>query len=197
MPNSITDIHQLDIHATYTYADYLKWQFDDLLELIKGKIFFMSPAPRSGHQEIAGNIYAEIHQYLKRKTCKVYTAPFDVRFPVKGQADIYTVVQPDICIICDREKIDEWGCIGAPNMIVEVVSPSTAKKDFNEKYNLYEEEGVQEYWIVLPKEKAVTVYLLDESGKFVLSNIYETPGNIPVHVLAGFSIAWDDIFYDV
>jgi len=102
-------LSDLDLTKTYTYADYLKWTFDERLELIKGKVFNMSPAPGSKHQLISGTVFNEFYNYLKGKPCKVFSAPFDVRLTRRSvdDKDITTVVQPDICVICDRSKI-EW-----------------------------------------------------------------------------------------
>jgi Uma2 family endonuclease len=138
--------------------------------------------------------------YFVRKNrgrCKVYTAPFDVRFPKNGEtADdkIDTVVQPDICVVCDLSKLDEYGCCGAPDMIVEILSPSTAKKDLTEKFDLYEEQGVKEYWIAHPKDKAVSVFILQENGKYDEGTLYERSGKIPVYIFNNYLIDLDDIF---
>ena len=191
----ITDISQLDPNGTYTYADYLKWQFDESVELIRGKIFHMSPAPRRAHQRSVSQLLIDIGVYLDGKTCQVYTAPFDVRLPVRNERkpdQLHTVVQPDICVICDSAKLDDAGCLGAPDWIIEITSPRTAKNDFNEKYNLYEEAGVRDYWIIQPKEKAVNVYTL-ENGKYALVDVYET-GDIPSRVFPELTIAHERIF---
>ena len=164
----ITNINQLDLNKLYTYADYLTWQFQERVELIKGKIFKMSPAPRRVHQEIESNLHREISYYFKKKKCKVYPAPFDVRLIKKSTDDkeIETVIQPDICVICDREKLDDRGCIGAPDLIVEILSPSTKNKDIKDKFELYEQNDVKEYWIVDPGNKTVIKYTL-EQGKYI------------------------------
>ena len=160
----------VDINGTYSSADYLTWRFEEFVELIQGKIFKMS-APVTLHQQYIGEISFQINAYLRRKTCKVFVAPFDVRFlnETKSTADkeIFTVVQPDICVICDKEKIDKRGGIGAPDFIIEVVSKSTAGRDVREKYALYESAGVREYWIVFPHEQAVLVYDLSENGLYI------------------------------
>ena len=129
--------------------------------------------------------------------CKIYTAPFDVRFPKQGEtADdkIDTVVQPDISVICDLSKIDKRGCCGAPDMIVEILSPSTGRKDMTEKFVLYEEFGVKEYWIVYPDSKAVAVFLLQDDGKYDAGTVYEFEGKVPVHVFNNSPIDLDDVF---
>ncbi|MEL6698898.1 MAG: Uma2 family endonuclease [Bacteroidota bacterium] len=168
--NIVTDIQALDLNKSYTYADYLLWQFKERVELIRGCIFKMSPAPSMGHQEISTNLVGEIYQYLKRKTCKVFHAPFDVRLPLPesqmtGQK-VDTVVQPDICVVCDPQKLDSRGCIGAPDWIIEILSKSTSNKDLNEKYDLYQNTGVKEYWIVHPAEGTIMTHTLQENGRY-------------------------------
>lgn len=180
----------------YSYADYLKWTFDERVELIKGKIFDMSPAPTRKHQEIGFIISNEIYNYLKGKPCKAYYAPFDVRLPnKKGDPDdkIYTVVQPDIMVICNQDKLDEKGCVGAPDLIVEILSPSTAKKDLTIKRELYEENGVKEYWVIYPKEEIVEVFTLAE-GKYNLPQTYVNLDKIQVHTLPGLEIDLKEVF---
>jgi Uma2 family endonuclease len=170
MASIITNIKQLDLKASYTYADYLMWQFKERVELIKGKIFKMSPAPSSFHQDISGNLFFELRNFINKGSCKLYAAPFDVRLIniKESTADhqITTVVQPDLCVICDRSKIDEKGCIGAPDLIIEILSPGNSKKEMDIKYDLYEENGVQEYWIVNPSEKTIAIFVL-QNEKYI------------------------------
>jgi Uma2 family endonuclease len=122
----------------HTYADYLTWQLDEMVELIKGKIFKQAAAPRVNHQRVSGKVFSKLFQYLENKSCEVFAAPFDVRLPVKSKKneDITTVVQPDICVICDPEKIDELGCIGAPDLIIVILSPGTNKKEIQNKFEV-------------------------------------------------------------
>ena len=191
----ITDISQLDPNGTYTYADYLKWQFDESVELIKGKLFKMSPAPKRAHQLAVSHLLVDISLYVGNKRCEVYTAPFDVRLPVRNERKpdhLHTVIQPDICVVCDASKLDESGCLGAPDWVIEITSPRTAKQDFNEKYNLYEEAGVREYWIVQPKEKAVNVYVL-ENGEYALVDVYESV-DVPSRIFPDLVISHERIF---
>ncbi len=190
----ITDINELDPDGIYTYADYLTWHFDEYVELFRGRLKRMSPAPKRKHQDIAGNIFSELKSFLRRKPCKVYIAPFDVRLPKKGSGEIYSVIQPDVCIICDRNKLDDAGCLGVPDTIIEVLSKGNVDRDINEKFSLYEESGVPEYWIVSPGEKTVTCYLLNVEGKYGLSGEYADPGPIPVASLPGYTMQWEDIF---
>jgi len=189
----------LDLNKRYTYADYLTWWDDKVRELIHGFIRIMSPAPRRLHAKVSHTISLHLSLCIMKNKgkCEVYTAPFDVRFPKQGEtADdkIDTVVQPDICVICDLSKLDERGCCGAPDMIVEVLSPSTAKKDMTEKFFLYEESGVKEYWIVHPNDQAITVFLLQENGKYDDGTTYEFEGKVPVHIFDNHLIDLNDIF---
>jgi len=189
----------LDLNKRYTYADYLTWLDDKARELIHGFIKKMSPAPRTEHAEISYNISWYFGNVVKSKKnkCKVFTAPFDVRFPQNGEtADdkIDTVVQPDICVICDLSKIDKRGCCGAPDLIVEILSPATFKKDVTEKFDLYEKSGVKEYWIVHPNSQAINVYLLQENGKYDEGTIYEFEGKIPVSIFDNYQIDLKNIF---
>jgi len=138
----------LDLSKSYTYADYLTWNFKERLELIKGKIFKMSPAPKRLHQRLSFKLSRLLDVHLDNK-CQIYNAPFDVRFPQENGKST-TVVQPDICVICDKSKLDEKGCIGAPDLIIEIISSTTSKKDYKDKYELYQAEGVKEYWIADP-----------------------------------------------
>lgn len=195
----ITSLSQLDLNKRYTYADYLTWQFDELVELIKGRVFRMSPAPQSAHQTISFNIGGLIHQLVRGKTCRGFAAPFDVRLTTaspNGEAQITTVVQPDLCVVCDPTKIDRKGCLGAPDWIIEILSPGNPSHDTKNKFDLYEESGVGEYWIVFPGEQTVSVFLL-ENGRYQPRGDYHTPGPIPVRTLPGATIEWAEVFENV
>ena len=200
MSEIITDINQLDLNGTYTYSDYLKWQFTEIVELIKGRIHRMSPAPVRYHQDISREIERPIFNHFYKKSCKVYSAPFDVRFAKNGEEGedtIYTVVQPDICVICDKKKLDEKGCLGAPDWIIEITSPSTAKKDLNEKFNLYESSGVKEYWVVFPKDRYISVYFLNDKGVYELVGNFENNKDTPIiksTLFPDLELIMDDIF---
>ena len=188
----------LDMAKRYTFADYLTWLDEARRELIEGFIK-MLPAPLSVYAEVSYNISWNLGAILKkhRGKCKVYPAPFDVRLPKNGETaddQIYTVVQPDISVVCDLSKIDKRGCCGAPDMIVEVFSPSTGKRDLNEKFALYEEAGVKEYWLVYPEAKAVHVFLRQDNGKYDDGTIYEENTKIPIHIFDNQTINWEDIF---
>lgn len=194
-------VEEPDLTGTYTYANYLTWQWGDMKELIKGKIFKMSPAPGSLHQQVSGNLFGLLWNYLHGKPCQVFSAPFDVRLPnpKKGKLDqdIITVVQPDLCVVCDRSKIDERGCLGAPDWIIEILSHHTSAKDINEKFEVYEEAGVKEYWVVHPQEQTILVYTLDLKGKYQ-GNLkpYIRTDKISSSVLPGLTIDLSEVFSD-
>ncbi|PSJ78753.1 Uma2 family endonuclease [Sphingobacteriales bacterium UPWRP_1] len=197
-----TELQTLSLsNRLYTYADYLTWNFTERLELIKGKIFKMSPAPNLEHQKVSFEIARQIGNYLLGKSCRAFSAPFDVRLPqVKGKKqaadkNVYTVVQPDICVVCDASKLDHRGCLGAPDLVIEILSRSTAAKDLTEKYEVYEQSGVREYWVVFPYEQIVQAYDLDEtSGRYRLRKSYNRNEVIPVGIFSGFGITLSDVF---
>jgi Uma2 family endonuclease len=188
----------LDESKRYTYADYLTWLDDKRRELINGFIHLMS-GPMRRHGRVSMKLIRRIDSFIEKKKgkCEVYHAPFDVRLPLHGSKDddkIYDVVQPDICVICDLEKLDDKGCLGAPDLIVEILSPSTLKYDWNYKFNLYEAAGVREYWIVDPKTKIANVFLLQSDGKYDLGTVYEYGQKAPVYILKGLEIDLNSIF---
>lgn len=193
----MTDFSTLDLNKVYTYANYLTWQFTESIELIKGKIFKMSPAPSLGHQEIVGNIHGLVWHFLRNKKCQVFIAPFDVRLPINGESkdkEIYTVVQPDICVICDQDKLDTRGCLGAPDLIIEVLSPHNAARDVREKYEIYQETGVKEYWIVYPIESLVNVFLRNSKGVFELDKIYTNQDKLSSKILPDYELDLSEVF---
>lgn len=158
----------LEYGKVYTYADYLKWTFKERIEIIKGQIFKMSPAPARIHQGVSRELGRIFVNHFHKSKCKVYIAPFDVRLIDKRKKstkdeDIITVFQPDLCVICDSNKLDKRGCIGAPDLIVEIVSPSNSSKELKNKYELYEENGVKEYWIVDYVAKTILRYILQNN----------------------------------
>jgi Uma2 family endonuclease len=189
-------LSDLDFSKTYTYADYFKWRFDDRLELIKGKIFTMSPAPSRSHQEISHVITLKLGNYLVGKPCKMYAAPFDVRLPRNSNEDsaIYTVVQPDICVICDLSKLDDRGCIGAPDIVLEILSPGNNKKELRNKFEVYQEAGVKEYWIIHPSERTFLKYALNKEGIFQPSMLMTGGDMVTSDILPGFSLDLNEVF---
>jgi Uma2 family endonuclease len=193
----ITSLSQLDLTKQYSYADYLTWNFKERVELIKGLIYKMSPSPSPVHQLISGNLHADIHNFLRKSDCKVFAAPFDVRLTNKRKSTednvIINVVQPDLCVICDPSKIDKRGCLGAPNLVIEILSKGNTKLELEQKFNLYEENGVQEYWIVQPGDQTVSVFDLVQD-KYTLRQIYSNDSKIDVAVLPGLVLDMKDVF---
>jgi Uma2 family endonuclease len=198
----LTDISELDLNGTYSYADYLMWRFEQSVELIKGKIFQMSPAPSVRHQRIAGRFYGKLFPFFENSaTCELFSAPFDVRLldkkkSQKANKDIYTVVQPDLCVICDKDKLDERGCIGSPDLIVEILSPGNSKKEMKIKYALYEEAGVQEYWVVFPSEYVLQQFVLNEKGKYELKNSFVEDEIFTAHIFPDLQVDLGQIFVE-
>jgi len=183
--------------TSYTYADYLKFQFEEMVELIRGKIYKMSAAPRKNHQLISMALSNVIYNYLENKPCQVFAAPFDVILPVRNQAKnkATTVIQPDICVICDENKLDDAGCFGAPDWIIEIISPATSKKDLNDKYSIYEEAGVNEYWIVFPLEQIISKYIL-KNKKYERTESYIPEDIISPDLFPELKIEVEKIFPD-
>lgn len=195
----ITQLSQLDVNRTYSYADYLTWQFSEMVELIKGKISLMSPAPNVKHQDISINLSSLLHGYFKHKKCRVYAAPFDVRLYDRKKSilvsqDIHTVVQPDLCVICNHELLDEQGCNGAPDWIIEIVSKGSRQKDIKIKYQLYQESGVTEYWLVYPYEQMVHQFVLDQNGHYQLKAMYVSPDTVSSHLFPELAVDLKEVF---
>lgn len=193
------ELSDLDLSKTYSYADYLKWTFENRLELIKGRIFKMTPDLASAHQRISWIISGELYHYLKNKPCQAFSAPFDVRLPRKGEnedQEIFIVVQPDICVICDPLKIDARGCTGAPDIVVEILSPGNNKKELRNKYEVYEEAGVKEYWIVSPQDKTFLKYTLT-ANQYQPSKLMTIGDIITTPILPGFELDLETVFADI
>lgn len=189
----VKNFSDLDLTKTYTYSDYLLWQFSERVELIKGFILKMSPAPNRNHQTISQNLNWKIYNFFLNHNCSVYVAPFDVRLPIKSAKKDTTVVQPDLCIICDENKLDDKGCNGAPDLIVEILSPKNSKHDVDTKFNLYQESGVKEYWIVEPEARIVLIYSLINE-KYIGSKPFSEGEIIKSPLFSEMNIAVDDVF---
>jgi len=177
----------------YTFADYMTWTCEERYELIHGEPYLMSPGPTWRHQLISERISRRIGVFLEGKTCLLFYAPFDVRLNPDTGDD--TVVQPDISIICDRSKLDDHGCVGAPDLIIEILSPSTSRHDRLVKFNLYLHAKVREYWVVDLEDKSVSVHILD-NGRYVTS-VYGDTDRLPVHTLPGCDIDLTDVFAEL
>jgi Uma2 family endonuclease len=198
--NTITQLAQLDLNQNYSYADYLTWRFKETVELIKGKISLMCPAPNVEHQRIETKLLVAIAHYLKGKTCEVFPAPFDVRLYNRQKSqlantDIHTVVQPDLSVICRPELLDKQGCNGAPDWIIEIVSKGNSKHDMQVKYHLYEESGVREYWVIYPNDQIVHIFVLNDNEKYQLYAMYADEEEIACsYLFPDLTIPLTDIF---
>lgn len=192
----ITSLDQLDPDQQYTYADYLTWRFSERVELLWGYIRQMA-APNRKHQRLVSNLHGNVWNYLRGKTCQIYQAPFDVRLPRKHpetNEEIFTVVQPDLCVICDPAKLDDAGCIGAPDWIIEILSKGNTKREMREKYAVYEGSGVREYWIVQPEYDNILVYTLAD-GRFVTQpTLLATDEAISPHCFPDLLINLNEVF---
>lgn len=178
----------------FTYADYVQWPDDERFELIDGVAYAMGPAPVRRHQVFVLEIARQIANALKGRTCQPFIAPFDVRLPKPGRADEMTdtVLQPDIAVVCDAQKLDERGCRGAPDWVIEVVSPATASRDQILKREVYERAGVREYWIVHPVDRLVTVYILS-AGVYPRNEVYELSDTLTSRAVPEVTIDWAEL----
>jgi len=176
----------------FTYADYKEWELDEgeRYELINGEAFAMS-GPNTRHQDILREIFGQLYIYLRGKPCRTYCAPYDVRLFYEEDESDDTVVQPDIMVICDKDKIGPEGCRGAPDLIIEVLSPSNTAFEMERKLRLYRKARVREYWVVDTRDNRVTVYCFKDDATFT---VYESSDTVPVGVLPGFSIALEQVF---
>lgn len=177
----------------FTYGDYCRWPDDERWELIDGQPFSMCPAPTRRHQKLLVEMLRQVADQLQGRECEVYVAPFDVRLPEADEADeaISNVVQPDLAVICDLAKLDDAGCRGAPDWIVEVLSPSTAVKDQTDKLRLYQRHDVREYWLVHPTDRVLTIYRLhgDSYGPPAIQSL---TGESACVAVPGLRIRWPE-----
>ena len=178
----------------HSYGEYCEWPEDVRYELIDGFAYAMAPAPSPKHQMILLELARQVANALRDQSCRPFIAPFDVRLPKENEADaeIDTVVQPDLCVVCDPQKLDEHGCRGAPDWVLEVLSPSTASHDQIQKRRVYERAGVREYWLVHPTDGIVTIYRL-EHGAYTMPDIRELKGTATVTVLPGLVVDWEQL----
>jgi Uma2 family endonuclease len=182
----------------YTFGDYLSWPDEERWEIINGIVYAMTPAPSTQHQRILVELTRQLSNYFLERSCEVFAAPFDVRLPQGDEEDnaIDTVVQPDIIVVCDPGKLDEKGCKGAPDLVVEVVSPSTVQKDLKEKMALYERVGVKEYWIIHPSDKTVMIFKLSQLGQYGRPEILTKEDNLKTDLFEDLSIDLIMVFKD-
>jgi Uma2 family endonuclease len=199
----IKQLSQLDLTASYSYADYLTWQLNEAVELIKGRIQLMSPAPNVKHQQLSIYLSSRLFYYFENKDCQVFSAPFDVRLydctkSLLANKEITTVVQPDICVICDNSKLDEQGCNGAPDWIIEILSKGNSKKEVKIKHALYAESGVKEYWLVYPYEEVISQFVLnDDTRQYQLTNNYAGDDMARPYLFPDLSIDLPTLFKDM
>ena len=187
----MTLLFAVETEQRYTYSDYCSWDDGKRWELIDGAAYVMEPAPSWKHQGISSNLHGQLFNYLQGKPGKVFAAPFDIRLNADTGDD--TVVQPDLVVICNRSGLDDSGAYkGAPDMVVEILSPSTVRHDRLIKLNLYQKAGVREYWIVDPDSRTVSVHILVD-GRYTIT-VYGDEGVAPVHVLDGCEITLSDVF---
>lgn len=186
--------HPAERPGSFTYGDYRHWPDEERWELIDGEAYDMSPAPTRAHQQVVVELITQIHAALRHRPCQAYAAPFDVRLPKADEADdgVDTVVQPDIAVICDLTKLDVAGCRGAPDWIIEVLSPRTAARDHAKKRDLYERQGVREYWLLHPTDRILTIYRL-ENGLYSRPDVQPLSGETAVAAIDGLRIAWDEL----
>lgn len=179
----------------YTFADVLTWDEQERVELIDGASVMMAPPSRI-HQKISAELGRQLGNYLEGKKCEVYAAPFAVRLFEKAgdrPEDVDTLVEPDLSVICDPNKLDDMGCKGAPDLIIEILSPSTQRHDRLVKYNLYQRAGVREYWIVDPAAESIQSFVL-EDGRYTAAG-FGSPGDVlKVNVLDGCFIELSKVF---
>ena len=187
----ITRLDQLNEDSfEYSYSDYMTWQFQERVEIIMGKIFPMS-APNTPHQSLSRELTVAFYPYFKEKTCTYFAAPIDVRLPVGKQGNTFkTVVQPDLCVICDKSKIVTQGIIGAPDLVVEILSPSNRQIEMHEKFEAYQASLVREYWIMHPEEQWMMLYVLNDQMKFELHRKFENLSQLA-------SVIFPDLVVDV
>ena len=181
---------------TFTYADYCTWPETVCCELIDGVVFDMTPGPVRQHSLISGNLFRQLRNFFEGKANEVHAAPFDVRLPKKNERDeeIDTVVQPDIVVVCDETKLDDKGCRGAPDLVVEILSPSTASRDHITKKALYEKHGAKEYWVVSPTDRTLIVYRQAPDGRFAEALLFADADVIKVTLFPGLEIDLQKVF---
>jgi len=181
----------------FTYGQYCQWDDGERWELIDGVPYNMTPAPLRRHQDISTVVLSRIADFLRGKPCKVYHAPFDVRFAdcdEQEDENVSTVVQPDLAVICDEKKLDDRGCRGAPDLVVEILSPSTSRKDIGVKFSLYERHGVREYWIIHPAEESLMIFNLGGDNRYGRPQGYGRGDIATSKVLEGFELNVEEVF---
>ena len=189
---AITRFEDLDLSRQYTFADYLTWRFGDRVELVRGWVARMSPAPSPYHQRVSTELQGTLYNFLKGGPCLLFAAPFDVRLTRTAGGE--SVVQPDLCVVCDADKIDDRGCDGAPDFVIEILSPGNTKRELRDKYELYEEAGVREYWIVDPQRRSIERFVREGERFIGLAPRTEDDAHVEARVLEGFAVDGREVF---
>jgi Uma2 family endonuclease len=186
------------VERPHTYGEIRTWSDDTRWEIIDGQAYAMA-GPTYVHQSVVMGLGVQLYAYFQARGCRVLSAPFDVRLPRGDEPDeqIETVVQPDIVVVCDRSKLDDQGCRGAPDVVIEVLSPSTAGRDQVTKRAIYERHGVHQYWLVHPTDRVVTIYRRRSEGGFATPEVFEARGSVPIQGYEGLELDWDQAFVDV
>ena len=194
----ITQLSQLDLNKTYSYADYLTWQFEERVELFAGKVSLLL-TPNVLHQTVSMHFTGMLANFFHHKRPRIFHAPFDVRLynrkkSILKNEESFTVVQPDLCVICNPEYLDKQGCNGAPDWIIEILSKGNSKRDMQVKYALYQEAGVSEYWIVAPYQQTIHQFVLDDNGRYQLKAMYADDDIATPHLFPELAIDLTEIF---
>ena len=183
----------------HTYGDYLTWSASYGDELIDGTAYIREPpSPSRLHQSVVLELGRQLANTLEGKPCRVYVAPFDVRLPKSSEQDdqIDIVVQPDVLIVCDLQKLDARGMRGAPDWIAEVLSPWTARHDQKVKLPVYERAGVREVWLIDPIERTLLIHRL-EAGRYRRATLLELKGKTPINAVPGVTLDWDAVLAEI
>ena len=188
---TVDRFEDLDLTRQYTYADYLTWRFRERVELLRGWVAKMSPAPSMYHQRVSSELHFLLKGHFAERPCLVFHAPFDVRL-TRGGGE--TVVQPDLCVVCDERKLTKQGYSGAPDWVIEILSPGNSTREMRAKYDLYEEAGVREYWVVDPERSIVLRYVLRDGAYVGLAPRGIDDDDIEAGEFEGFRIAGAEVF---
>ncbi len=180
----------------YTYKDYASWPDEERWEIIEGVPYDMSPAPSRRHQEISIEIARQLSDFLLEKSCQVFAAPFDVILPETNEITdaAKTVVQPDIVVVCDKKKLEDKGCVGAPDIIMEILSPQSASRDLKDKLELYERFGVKEYAVIEPNDEIVMLFRIGSNSRYGRPDTYGKEDKVSFKILSGFSLDLNQVF---
>ncbi len=186
-----TRVPEYDENSRYTYSDYLRWEGLERYQLINGKVFQI-PSPSVSHQALLMELSMQFANWLKGKSCRVFAAPLDVRLFPKADDSDDTIVQPDLLVVCDKEKLKDGTVNGPPDLVAEIASPLSTYCEFFLKFHDYLEAGVKEYWVIDPEEKRILVHIY-ENGHYI-SSVHKGDGSVPVTILPGLNIALGNLW---